>query len=128
MEQSLERAPEQADWHSNLGIVRRDRGDLPGALAAFRRAIELDPTHANACNNAGVLLKVAGEFEAAEAAYRTAISNDPAHADAYHNLAVVLDATGTQPGSGHRLQQVADAAADQSRGAPASRARLLPGW
>ena len=48
IERSLELEPDRADWHSNLGIVLRDRLRLDEAIVAFRRAIALDPNHANA--------------------------------------------------------------------------------
>src|SRR5262245_28378274 len=34
---SLELEPDRADWHSNLGIVLRDRLELDAAVAACRR-------------------------------------------------------------------------------------------
>jgi predicted TPR repeat methyltransferase len=91
MEDSLERVPDQADWHSNLGIVRQAAGDLEGAFRAFQRAIELDPAHVNGHNNLGVLHRVFGRLAESEAAYRTAITLDPNNANAYQNLAIVLD-------------------------------------
>ena len=86
--------PERADWHSNLGIVLQDRLELDGAVAAYRRAIELDPSHANAHSNLGVVLRAKGEVAEAEAAYRAAIALDPRHSNAYQNLGVLLNAQG----------------------------------
>jgi Tfp pilus assembly protein PilF len=37
--QSLELAPLQADWHSNLGILLENTSDGEGAMRAFARAI-----------------------------------------------------------------------------------------
>jgi Flp pilus assembly protein TadD len=87
---SLELEPDRADWHSNLGIVLRDRLELDEAIAACRRAIALDPDHANAHNNLGVLLRAQGRVVEAEAAYRAAIRVSPEHSDAYTNLGILL--------------------------------------
>jgi tetratricopeptide (TPR) repeat protein len=85
--QSLARSPNQADWHSNLGIVLQSTGRLGDAIVEYERAIAIDPDHANAHSNLGVLLRAAGRPEEAEAAYRTAIRLRPDHVDAYTNLA-----------------------------------------
>jgi predicted TPR repeat methyltransferase len=94
---SLDLVPDQADWHSNLGIVLQDTGDLEGAMAAFQQAIALDPAHSNAHGNLGVLLRGFGRLEEAEASYRTAIGLNPNNPGFYHNLAILLDQTGRTP-------------------------------
>src|SRR5262245_35980395 len=43
IERSLALESGRADWHSNLGIVLRDRLKLDEAVAAFRDAIAIDP-------------------------------------------------------------------------------------
>jgi predicted TPR repeat methyltransferase len=91
IERSLELEPEQADWHSNLGIVLQDRLKLDESIAAYEHAIALDPDHANAHNNLGVVLRAKGKVTEAEAAYRAAIRIDPGHVDAYNNLGVLLN-------------------------------------
>jgi predicted TPR repeat methyltransferase len=89
---SLALLPNEADWHSNLGIVLQSAARLDEAIEAYRRAIAIDPGHANAHNNLGVLLRARGEPTQAEAAYRTAIRLDPAHIDAWTNLGILLNA------------------------------------
>jgi predicted TPR repeat methyltransferase len=93
---SLELEPEQADWHSNFGIVLQDGLRLDNATAAYERAIALEPGHANARNNLGVVLRAKGRVAEAEAAYRAAIEIDAEHADAYNNLGVLLNGLGRQ--------------------------------
>ena len=41
--QSLALSPNQADWHSNLGIVLQSNGRLGDAIAEYERAIESTP-------------------------------------------------------------------------------------
>ena len=96
--QSLALSPNQADWHSNLGIVLQSTGRLGDAIVEYERAIAIDPDHANAHSNLGVLLRAAGRPEEAEAAYRTAIRLRPDHVDAYTNLGILLN--GLQPRQG----------------------------
>jgi predicted TPR repeat methyltransferase len=88
---SLALVPDEADWHSNLGIVLQSTDKLDLAIASYRRAIALDPGHANAHSNLGVLLRATGQPVEAEAAYRAAIRLDPAHVDAYTNLGILLN-------------------------------------
>jgi predicted TPR repeat methyltransferase len=91
IERSLALESGRADWHSNLGIVLRDRLKLDEAVAAFRDAIAIDPHHANAHSNLGVVLRAQGKLAESEAAYRAAIEVDPEHSDAYANLGILLN-------------------------------------
>jgi predicted TPR repeat methyltransferase len=91
IERSVALVPDQADWHSNLGIVLQSDQKLDPAIDSYRRAIELDPSHANAHNNLGVLLRAVGRPVEAEAAYRAAIRAAPEHIDAYTNLGILLN-------------------------------------
>ena len=101
MERSLELEPGQADWHSNLAIVLKDRLRVDEAVAACRRAIAIDPEHANALNNLGVLLRAGGDVAGAEEAYRSAIRVSPEHLDAYTNLGILLNAQKRIPEAVH---------------------------
>ena len=56
----------------DLGLVRQDLRDYPGAADAYRKAIEIKPDHAEAALNLGIVLQEAGDPEAAMQAYRTA--------------------------------------------------------
>ena len=47
--------------HNNLGIALRDQRKLDEAIAAYRKAIELDPKYAMAYNNLGIALSAPGE-------------------------------------------------------------------
>jgi tetratricopeptide (TPR) repeat protein len=64
------------------------------AVAAYRRAIELDPGHADALVNLGRLLHEQGELGEAETHYRAAATADPEGARARYNLGVVLEDQG----------------------------------
>lgn len=45
---TVTKAPASPLAWNNLGAARKDAGDLPGAAAAFERALALDPTHRTA--------------------------------------------------------------------------------
>jgi serine/threonine protein kinase/tetratricopeptide (TPR) repeat protein len=76
--------------HDSLGIALRDKKDLAGAEAAFRKAIDLDPKYAWAHSNLGVALRANGRVEEAIACYRKAIELDPKLALAHLNLGNAL--------------------------------------
>jgi hypothetical protein len=45
---ATELEPDSDEWHHRLGVVRAKRGDLDGAMAAWRRTLELAPGRADA--------------------------------------------------------------------------------
>lgn len=61
------------------------------AVAAYRRALDLDPEHADAHLNLGRLLHEEGKLPDAEAHYRAAAAADPEGARPRYNLGVVLE-------------------------------------
>jgi serine/threonine protein kinase/Tfp pilus assembly protein PilF len=74
----------------NLAVALHQMGDLPGAEAAYRKAIEGRPDHAPAHNNLGATLVEQGQYAAAAVAYRNALHHDPQLAEAMAGLGVVL--------------------------------------
>jgi protein O-GlcNAc transferase len=78
---------------ANLGNARRAMGDIDGAIAALKRAAELEPGNAITLANLGAILAERGEISAARAACLAAVKADPAHGPARSNLAsAILDA------------------------------------
>ncbi|MDX1998513.1 MAG: winged helix-turn-helix domain-containing protein [Thermoanaerobaculia bacterium] len=74
-ERAIELAPEDTASHKALGFVKSAREDFPGAIRAYRRAVELDPDAWGPLINLGDLFEISGEpaaalpyFEAAFAA------------------------------------------------------------
>src|SRR5262249_61466754 len=55
--------PKYAQAHFNLGNALKARGDRDGAVASYRRALEVDPEFAVAHCNLGLLLKELGRFD-----------------------------------------------------------------
>jgi len=75
-----------------LGLVRDDLHDLPGAIQAYRQAVELQPDLAEAQVNLGLALQQSGELASAMDAYRRAIRARP---DTFGRIAQALTAAKT---------------------------------
>jgi tetratricopeptide (TPR) repeat protein len=92
--------PGAADWYGRGEELEMDAPEE--AMAAYRRALELDPRLADAHLNLGRLLHERGEAAAAEDHYRQALAARPEDATAVFNLGVALQDLG-------RLPEAADA-------------------
>lgn len=73
------------------GALLLGEGNLEGAIAAYRRAIELNPDHSWSHHNLGEALGKLGQFEEAIAAFRQAIELNPDFSWSYHHLGDTLD-------------------------------------
>lgn len=92
MEAAVASSPNVAGFHSNLCEMYRQTRELDKAIAAGRRAIELDPNYLQGLNNLGIALFEKLDFAGAEELYRRAIVCDPKFAEAHNNLANALRA------------------------------------
>ena len=59
-------------WY-NLGLIRRRRGDIGGALEAYRQAASLSPDHAETQQNLAGTLLLGGDIGGARSGFRKAI-------------------------------------------------------
>lgn len=73
----------EATEQYNRGSECHRKGDIPGAIAAYTRAIELDGKYADAYNNRGVAYMTRQDFVAAVADFTRSIELAPS--DAAHN-------------------------------------------
>jgi tetratricopeptide (TPR) repeat protein len=87
--QMTREAPLYPAGHFNHAHDLRRRGDVDGAVAEYRKAIELDPGMALAYSNLGALLQSRGELVEAESLYLKTIGLRSNYALAWNNLAIV---------------------------------------
>jgi tetratricopeptide (TPR) repeat protein/serine/threonine protein kinase len=83
----------------NLGNALRSKGDLPGAIATFRKATDLAPKYAAAHNMVGIALMEQGDLPGALKAVRKAIELEPQSSKWTNNLGTVLHHRGDLPGA-----------------------------
>lgn len=78
---SYRRALDEAEtihWHYLLAVVLTDQGDVDGAAAGFRRALELaEGRHMLAAYRLGLALLGDGRYDAAATALRAALAEEP---------------------------------------------------
>lgn len=72
LEIAVRLAPDFADAHGNLGVARRRAGDTPGALAAYRRSLEVEPRNPVVLQNLAALDQALGMEREARAAVAAA--------------------------------------------------------
>jgi tetratricopeptide (TPR) repeat protein len=72
-----------------MGDIARERGDVAGAIAWYRKATSVRP-YAEAETTLAAVLAAQGQSEEAEAHYRRALATDPRNAFAYTSYGVLL--------------------------------------
>jgi tetratricopeptide (TPR) repeat protein len=90
----LERMRTEFEVRTNLGNDSTTKGDLAGAIAAYRAAVAIDPKSASAHMNLANALHNKGLFDEAIAAYREVIALDPRHVNGHLNLGRLLSHKG----------------------------------
>ncbi|HTP62699.1 MAG TPA: tetratricopeptide repeat protein, partial [Burkholderiales bacterium] len=68
-----------------LGCTMEDLARPVDAVAAYRKALELEQSHAMAANNLGCVLEAAGDLEGAAQSYERALRANPRLASALYN-------------------------------------------
>jgi tetratricopeptide (TPR) repeat protein len=87
----IERAPELASAHVNLGIAHGRLGDLEKAEASLRQALELVPQHPAAHNELGLVLRRKGQYAQARASYEAALAAFADFHPAHRNLGILCE-------------------------------------
>ncbi len=85
--------------HSLRASARVAKGDVDGAIASYKKALELDPKSPLAHYNLGFALGAKGDQDGAIASYKKALELDPKLAEAHHDLGSALGAKGDQDGA-----------------------------
>jgi tetratricopeptide (TPR) repeat protein len=84
-------ARRQAIHLRNEGLQLQKKGDLDGAMAAYKKASEADPSYALTYSDMGIIHESRGMYNQAEQTYLKAVEVDPSCASAYSNLALLKE-------------------------------------
>src|SRR5262249_38886167 len=76
--------PENPYLHFQQAYALYAKHDLDGAIACYKKALDLDPKHAPAHTNLGNALKDKGDLDGAIACYHKALDLDPKNALAHY--------------------------------------------
>ena len=90
MQKAATLSPNEAEAHSNLGVILQDLGQLDAAVVSYRRALEIKPDFAEAHSNLGNALRDLWQLDDAVASYRRALEIKPDYAEAHSNLGIAL--------------------------------------
>jgi tetratricopeptide (TPR) repeat protein len=86
--------PKLASVYTALGVSMKMRGDVDGAIRAYREAIRLDPKYFLAHSDLGNALYVKNDPDGAISAYREAIRLRSGDVDSHRSLALALELKG----------------------------------
>ncbi|GEN28008.1 type IV pilus biogenesis/stability protein PilW [Halovibrio variabilis] len=87
-------SPAAADAYTQLGVAYLERDNLPRALNALDRALEIAPRHAEALQALALVYQRQGESELANDYFQQAVNADPDFTRARNNYAAFLYAQG----------------------------------
>ncbi len=87
---AVEILPNYPDAWNNLGVIKKDNGDLVGAISAYETALGWHDKHVAARVNLGQAFQNLGENNKAMEAYKQALDVDSIQAIAGNNLAVLF--------------------------------------
>src|SRR5262249_27353986 len=96
---AIELDPDFAFPYYNLALALRSKGDIPGALAKFDKALELYPEHTYSHFQLARTLARQNDLKGAEDHLREVIRYDPNHGQAYLDLGMVLRRSGNLSGA-----------------------------
>lgn len=115
--------PTNAVYHANLGNARRAGGDLEGAAAAYRRALDRAPDLADAANGLGVVL-VQQNRPADAVRWLELAARDATFIEAQLNLGIALQQAGDGARARIQYQKIVSASGPHVRERQAARALL----
>ncbi|MBS1988654.1 tetratricopeptide repeat protein [Candidatus Dependentiae bacterium] len=89
-EDNAVKAPGKARVHNNLGVAYSEAGKIDEALAAYKKAIDLDALYSDPLSNIAVAYSMKGDLDKAIESLEVAIHICPNYPEAYNNLGTLL--------------------------------------
>ena len=89
-----QRHPDQPNFYIELGDAMRHKGDLAGAIAAYRDAVQRDPQSSRGLRRLGVTLGENGDVSEALSTLQTAINFEPKNATLWYERGLIEAKTG----------------------------------
>jgi tetratricopeptide (TPR) repeat protein len=86
----VEKSPEKARPHNNLGLALIERGEVVDAIRHYTEALQIAPDFLEAYNNLGLALVETGRINEAIAHYSKVLQLNPDHAIVRYNLGIAL--------------------------------------
>jgi tetratricopeptide (TPR) repeat protein len=90
----LSEQPNLAPAHEVLGAVLGTRGDINGAIAEFKRALELNPKQSSALTKLGDVQLALGHLDDARRNFEAALAIDPTDRQAHQRLGLLDERAG----------------------------------
>jgi protein O-mannosyl-transferase len=91
---TVEKSPNKARPHNNLGLAYASQGQLDRAIAELQTALQLKPDYVDAHYNLGIAYVAQGQRDRAIAEFQTALRLKPDIAEAHNNLGTVYESQG----------------------------------
>ena len=98
----------RAAAHNRLGLLTAARGDLGGAVAHYRQALEADPTLVPAHTNLGSALAKQGDFDGAMAEFQESLKLRPDNTVTLVSMAIAQARNGNVDDAIANLQKAVD--------------------
>ena len=86
LEEAVRQGADEPEVFNQLGLAYDRNGDLDGARAYYKKALEVDPGFAMAWNNLGVTYFLAGDYLTAKFDFEKALELNDSDPDTWFNL------------------------------------------
>jgi tetratricopeptide (TPR) repeat protein len=96
---SMRTYPDQWNSHYNLGNYYLNQGDLPSAIAAYKKALAFEPGAILPLVNISIAYARTGDSTKAEEALRKALDLEPSNAEANFNMGLIKAEKGDHAGA-----------------------------
>ena len=94
IKKAIQKNPNNAEFHNNLGIILKDIGRFDEAITCFNNVVSLQPENVEAYNTLGVLLQNTGKIDEAIGCFKNIIAIKPDSAEVHNNLGNAFNNSG----------------------------------